>query len=171
MYSCIHVNDIYWVTRGYGNIAPKTFTGRLFCILFAIVGIPFTLSVIADVGQLFATLVSIIQRFHKFLTWIMLRLAACGLVIRTSSFLSSTSSRFLNQSERNRSHQIFTTTMNWNNDVTERKRRRRRRWASPRTSTPSSVQSPSWASSSVAGPSFSPCGRTGTSLRRSTFAS
>ena len=44
---------------GYGNIAPKTFNGRLFCILFAIVGIPFTLSVIADVGQLFATLVSI----------------------------------------------------------------------------------------------------------------
>ena len=44
---------------GYGNIAPKTFSGRLFCILFAIVGIPFTLSVIADVGQLFATLVSI----------------------------------------------------------------------------------------------------------------
>ena len=43
---------------GYGNIAPKTFGGRLFCILFAIVGIPFTLSVIADVGQLFATLVS-----------------------------------------------------------------------------------------------------------------
>ena len=44
--------------KGYGNIAPKTFAGRLFCILFAIVGIPFTLSVIADVGQLFATLVS-----------------------------------------------------------------------------------------------------------------
>ena len=44
--------------KGYGNIAPKTFGGRLFCILFAIVGIPFTLSVIADVGQLFATLVS-----------------------------------------------------------------------------------------------------------------
>ena len=43
--------------KGYGNIAPKTFAGRLFCILFAIVGIPFTLSVIADVGQLFATLV------------------------------------------------------------------------------------------------------------------
>lgn len=44
--------------KGYGNIAPKTFGGRLFCILFAIVGIPFTLSVIADVGQLFATLVN-----------------------------------------------------------------------------------------------------------------
>ena len=28
-----------------------TTPGRLFCILFAIVGIPFTLSVIADMGQ------------------------------------------------------------------------------------------------------------------------
>ena len=49
---------INFITTGYGNIAPKTFSGRLFCILFAIVGIPFTLSVIADVGQIFATLVS-----------------------------------------------------------------------------------------------------------------
>ena len=32
---------------GYGNIAPVTFAGRLFCIFFAIVGIPFTLSVMA----------------------------------------------------------------------------------------------------------------------------
>ena len=51
-------HQIETICLGYGNIAPKTFAGRLFCILFAIVGIPFTLSVIADVGQLFATLVS-----------------------------------------------------------------------------------------------------------------
>ena len=43
---------------GYGNMAPVTVSGRAFCILFAIVGIPFTLSVIADVGQIFATIVS-----------------------------------------------------------------------------------------------------------------
>ena len=43
---------------GYGNMAPVTTSGRAFCILFAIIGIPFTLSVIADVGQIFATLVS-----------------------------------------------------------------------------------------------------------------
>ncbi len=35
-----------------------TIAGRAFCILFAIIGIPFTLSVIADVGAIFATLVS-----------------------------------------------------------------------------------------------------------------
>lgn len=39
-------------------MAPVTVGGRLFCILFAIIGIPFTLSVIADVGQITATLVS-----------------------------------------------------------------------------------------------------------------
>jgi len=52
-------------TIGYGNIAPVTFPGRLFCIFFAMVGIPFTLSVIADVGQLFATLLSAIWSKYK----------------------------------------------------------------------------------------------------------
>ena len=50
---------------GYGNIAPVTFLGRLFCLLFGIIGIPFTLSVIADVGGLFATLVTNIWKKHR----------------------------------------------------------------------------------------------------------
>ena len=29
---------------GYGNFATKTFGGRLFCLLFGIIGIPFMLS-------------------------------------------------------------------------------------------------------------------------------
>ena len=52
---------------GYGNIAPVTTAGRVFCILFAIVGIPFTLSVIADVGQIFATLLSTLWGKYKHL--------------------------------------------------------------------------------------------------------
>ena len=52
-------------TIGYGNIAPVTFPGRLFCIFFAIVGVPFTLSVIADVGQIFATIVSKLCEKYK----------------------------------------------------------------------------------------------------------
>jgi len=52
-------------TIGYGNIAPDTFAGRLFCILFAIIGIPFTLSVIADVGQIFATIVSVLLAKYR----------------------------------------------------------------------------------------------------------
>ncbi|KAK6620151.1 hypothetical protein RUM44_006551 [Polyplax serrata] len=45
-------------TIGYGNTVPNTFWGRLFCILFALVGIPLTLSVIADMGVLMATALS-----------------------------------------------------------------------------------------------------------------
>ncbi|XP_040569259.1 TWiK family of potassium channels protein 7 isoform X2 [Lepeophtheirus salmonis] len=52
-------------TIGYGNIAPVGTPGRVFCILFAIIGIPFTLSVIADIGQIFATLVSLFWRKYK----------------------------------------------------------------------------------------------------------
>ena len=39
-------------------MAPRTTPGRLFCMLFALIGIPLTLSVIADLGALFATSVS-----------------------------------------------------------------------------------------------------------------
>ncbi|KAJ8675935.1 hypothetical protein QAD02_011721 [Eretmocerus hayati] len=45
-------------TIGYGNVFPSTFNGRIFCILFALVGIPLTLTVIADYGKLFAEGVS-----------------------------------------------------------------------------------------------------------------
>ncbi|XP_026326353.1 TWiK family of potassium channels protein 9 [Hyposmocoma kahamanoa] len=46
-------------TIGYGNIVPETFWGRLFCIVYALVGIPLTLTVIADLGRVFATVVSV----------------------------------------------------------------------------------------------------------------
>jgi potassium channel subfamily K, invertebrate len=45
-------------TIGYGNIVPVTFKGRIFCIFFAMIGIPFTLTVIADYGNLFANTLS-----------------------------------------------------------------------------------------------------------------
>ncbi|XP_014485581.1 PREDICTED: TWiK family of potassium channels protein 7 [Dinoponera quadriceps] len=41
-------------TIGYGNVVPSTNWGRIFCILFAFIGIPLTLIVIADMGKLFA---------------------------------------------------------------------------------------------------------------------
>ncbi|KAG5668279.1 hypothetical protein PVAND_016226 [Polypedilum vanderplanki] len=52
-------------TIGYGNIAPETFEGRLFCIIFAIFGLPFTLTVIADYGSLFANSVSAVAKKCK----------------------------------------------------------------------------------------------------------
>ena len=45
-------------TKGYGNIAPQTVNGRIFCIFFALIGIPFTLTVIADLGMLMASAVA-----------------------------------------------------------------------------------------------------------------
>ncbi|XP_067641641.1 TWiK family of potassium channels protein 7 isoform X1 [Eurosta solidaginis] len=50
-------------TIGYGNIVPVTTGGRVFCICFALVGIPFTLTVIADWGRLFATAVSVMGKY------------------------------------------------------------------------------------------------------------
>uniref|UniRef100_A0A182N9Y8 Potassium channel domain-containing protein n=1 Tax=Anopheles dirus TaxID=7168 RepID=A0A182N9Y8_9DIPT len=49
-------------TIGYGNIVPVTLGGRVFCMLFALIGIPFTLTVIADWGRLFATAVSTLAK-------------------------------------------------------------------------------------------------------------
>ncbi|KAK5643630.1 hypothetical protein RI129_007475 [Pyrocoelia pectoralis] len=45
-------------TIGYGNTVPVTVEGRAFCIVFALIGIPLTLTVIADMGRLFASSLS-----------------------------------------------------------------------------------------------------------------
>ena len=42
------------ITLGYGNFAAETFSGRLFCLFFGIIGIPLTLTVLADVGGVMA---------------------------------------------------------------------------------------------------------------------
>jgi len=62
-YKWTYVQSVFFsstiiTTVGYGNIAPSTAFGRVFCIVFAIIGMPFTLSVIADVGQITATIVT-----------------------------------------------------------------------------------------------------------------
>lgn len=51
----VHSNDSHLI--GYGNVVPSTNWGRIFCILFAFIGIPLTLIVIADWGKLFANAV------------------------------------------------------------------------------------------------------------------
>lgn len=63
-----YISLVINVISGYGNIVPATFEGRLFCIIFAIIGIPFTLTVIADYGNLFANSVSIIAKKCKTLS-------------------------------------------------------------------------------------------------------
>ena len=39
---------------GYGNFATETTAGRVFVLLFGIIGIPFMLSVLANIGSLMA---------------------------------------------------------------------------------------------------------------------
>ncbi|VDK43055.1 unnamed protein product [Anisakis simplex] len=41
-------------TIGYGNVAPVTFEGRLFLIIYGLIGIPMTLLTIADLGMFFS---------------------------------------------------------------------------------------------------------------------
>lgn len=53
---------------GYGNIVPVTTGGRTFCMMFALIGIPFTLTVIADLGRVFATAVSTVGKHLPSLT-------------------------------------------------------------------------------------------------------
>lgn len=45
-----------YTTVGYGNIAPKTFWGRLVCIAYALVGIPLTLLFLANLGEMMANI-------------------------------------------------------------------------------------------------------------------
>ncbi|XP_066257311.1 potassium channel subfamily K member 6 [Euwallacea similis] len=49
-------------TIGYGNIVPMTIEGKAFCVVFALVGIPLTMTVIADWGRLFASTVSAVVK-------------------------------------------------------------------------------------------------------------
>ncbi|XP_034246831.1 potassium channel subfamily K member 15-like [Thrips palmi] len=56
-------------TIGYGNIAPVTLWGRVFCLSFALIGIPLTLSVIADMGVLLASAVSALPCWGSCRSW------------------------------------------------------------------------------------------------------
>jgi potassium channel subfamily K member 18 len=53
---------------GYGHIAPKTTYGRAATIVYAIIGIPLFLIVLADFGKLFTRIIkffwSFIRRFY-----------------------------------------------------------------------------------------------------------
>lgn len=45
-----------FIFKGYGNITPKTYAGRLLTILYALVGIPLTIITMKSVGHVYNTL-------------------------------------------------------------------------------------------------------------------
>uniref|UniRef100_A0A1I7U2K7 Ion channel n=1 Tax=Caenorhabditis tropicalis TaxID=1561998 RepID=A0A1I7U2K7_9PELO len=55
-------------TIGYGNVAPRTFGGRLFVIGYGLIGIPFTLLAIADLGKFISEMMVVAKTFCK-RTW------------------------------------------------------------------------------------------------------
>lgn len=59
-------------TIGYGHVAPVTFYGRLFCIIFGILGVPLTLLTVADLGMFLSILL------RKATTWFCLVLTPNG---------------------------------------------------------------------------------------------
>ena len=50
---------------GYGEIVPVTPTGRMTCIAYAILGIPLTLLLLADIGNLLGSLILIICKYIR----------------------------------------------------------------------------------------------------------
>jgi len=49
-----------------GDMTPNTNEGRVFCIFFALIGMPFTLTVIADLGKFMASALSYLyKKFRK----------------------------------------------------------------------------------------------------------
>ncbi|XP_050693919.1 potassium channel subfamily K member 1-like [Eriocheir sinensis] len=66
---CVFFASTIITTIGYGNQAPVTLPGRVFCILYGFVGIPLTLSVIQALGTFFANgASSVYQRLRRVVT-------------------------------------------------------------------------------------------------------
>ncbi|KIH62240.1 Ion channel [Ancylostoma duodenale] len=62
------------IHSGYGNVAPRTFAGRFFVIAYGLVGIPFTLLAIADLGKFLSEIMqSWSKTASRFKKWVLLR--------------------------------------------------------------------------------------------------
>lgn len=89
-----HIQAIFFAstvltTIGYGNITPVTLSGRIFCLLYALIGIPLCLTVIADVGILVAgSLPDIASKMEHFSAAIKSLVSALGALLLLLVFLS-----------------------------------------------------------------------------------
>ena len=85
-----------FIGAGYGNFAAETFEGRFFCLFFGIIGIPFMLSVLADVGGIFAGILQLAWDKNK----TRLLLLARKLHLVSQGSVSFISARAVNGSSR-----------------------------------------------------------------------
>ena len=51
MTTAIFYTTTLLTTIGYGNLVPVTFRGRIFCIFYALFGVPLILITVADIGK------------------------------------------------------------------------------------------------------------------------
>lgn len=51
MTTAIFYTTTLLTTIGYGNLVPVTFKGRMFCIFYALLGVPLILITVADIGK------------------------------------------------------------------------------------------------------------------------
>lgn len=64
MWDLFHLFQRSYLSAGYGNIIPLTAAGQIFCVLFAIFGIPLNIVILNKVGKY---MLAIEKRFCNYL--------------------------------------------------------------------------------------------------------
>ena len=61
-----YISTVFLVTfdAGYGHVAPLTIIGKLFCMFYALLGIPLMLLVLTNVGRVMATSARLLYRMY-----------------------------------------------------------------------------------------------------------
>ena len=54
--------NLFFLTLGYGHTVPKTNLGKLFCIIYATIGVPLAITSLQSIGERFNALVKYIYR-------------------------------------------------------------------------------------------------------------
>ena len=105
---------------GYGNIAPKTFWGRLVCIAYAVLGIPLMLLCLANLGEVMAN----IFRF------VYARICCCGFCRSRLQLRNTPSSDSMNLDQtENRPTDPKTSLEKWKADYEAQRKKSAILWA------------------------------------------
>ncbi|KAL3086119.1 hypothetical protein niasHS_009689 [Heterodera schachtii] len=64
MTTAVFFTSTLLTTIGYGNLVPVTSAGRMFCIFYALFGVPLILITVADIGKFFSTLIVLLYTHY-----------------------------------------------------------------------------------------------------------